>query len=631
MLWYAFAIEGVIMMERESSEDLFTRVGEAFGELGSVKKAADYCHISEVKCRRILITLGMWSSPASRQVAALKNAGLSTVQIADHLHLTAKAVEAYLPYQYGAYGVDVQSVRAACGESYRQRQKNAAANMQVLRRKGEDDMGKIIDFDSIAQPDCETRRRKWRESQKAKFSVEDYKKLRINADEKVSAISDESSFSFDKGIVYRLHLELDDTTSSDFNDSKDRKDFCRFAKAENSISRDILVPGNMNLHALHYVIQRAFGWQNSHLHDFSLTQEDFDRVTAGRLSTYLDLCGVVFAFPNDDNSDRCWDDDYKEGVSIKTWLKHKYGGPYRDYSVGDSWFGNRVAVGAFRKACPAIKDDDFLVDIEDQFRFEQSLNRLTERLTMKELFAPPKQGEQYDLRRWKEDVESKTRILWKKVSSSVMKQYTNGITELAKWRESYSALDHELWIHPEETKKEVRRVMKKTVEEFMANHSAAIEGWTEELHDVFETLVARPTPFIGELHYAYDYGDDWHVTITVQEVYDAKVGDVYDEVWTMPYISTNADMKKKCQFYASDGSAVDIDSTSKMATIYIDEKPCCIVADGLNVVDDCGGVSGFLEMLCTIYGKDKEEGQSMREWANGLGWTGRKSRTENML
>ena len=43
MLWYAFAIEGVIMMERESSEDLFTRVGEAFGKLGSVKKAADYC------------------------------------------------------------------------------------------------------------------------------------------------------------------------------------------------------------------------------------------------------------------------------------------------------------------------------------------------------------------------------------------------------------------------------------------------------------------------------------------------------------------------------------------------------------------------------------------------------------
>ena len=37
-----------------------------------------------------------------------------------------------------------------------------------------------------------------------------------------------------------------------------------------SISRDILVPFNLPLHNLHYVINQAFGFTNSHLHEFTL-------------------------------------------------------------------------------------------------------------------------------------------------------------------------------------------------------------------------------------------------------------------------------------------------------------------------------------------------------------------------
>lgn len=57
----------------------------------------------------------------------------------------------------------------------------------------------------------------------------------------------------------------------------------------------------------------------------------------------------------------------------------------------------------------------------------------------------------------------------------------------------------------------------------------------------------------------------------------------------------------------------------------------CVAADGLKVVDDCGGLHGYLNMLRTINGDDKEESNDMKVWARGLGWTGRKSKPENML
>ncbi|HIV53817.1 MAG TPA: plasmid pRiA4b ORF-3 family protein, partial [Candidatus Mediterraneibacter norwichensis] len=37
--------------------------------------------------------------------------------------------------------------------------------------------------------------------------------------------------------------------------------------------------------------QRAFGWQNSHLHRFSLPQDRFLRITEGKAARWLDLTG----------------------------------------------------------------------------------------------------------------------------------------------------------------------------------------------------------------------------------------------------------------------------------------------------------------------------------------------------
>lgn len=45
-------------------------------------------------------------------------------------------------------------------------------------------------------------------------------------------------------------------------------------------------------------------------------------------------------------------------------------------------------------------------------------------------------------------------------------------------------------------------------------------------------------------------------------------------------------------------------------------RPAILTADGYPLVDDCGGVFGFVEMLKEIEAGDME----MKNWAEGMGW-----------
>lgn len=101
-----------------------------------------------------------------------------------------------------------------------------------------------------------------------------------------------------------------------------------------AISRDILVPADMPLHNLHYAIQKAFGWQNSHLHHFTYEDELLENLFGGKFISWVPFCGLYFRFPSENFDDLYWDDDYEEGYSVKSWLRSKYTGPY--YYGGNS-------------------------------------------------------------------------------------------------------------------------------------------------------------------------------------------------------------------------------------------------------------------------------------------------------
>ncbi|OGO80654.1 MAG: hypothetical protein A2Y21_08930 [Clostridiales bacterium GWC2_40_7] len=151
-------------------------------------------------------------------------------------------------------------------------------------------------------------------------------------------------------------------------------------------------------------------------------------------------------------------------------------------------------------------------------------------------------------------------------------------------------------------------LIESTLEEM--NNSIIIEGGTESLLERLE--VAKILAFKDEdvcndngifpvthkLIYNYDFGDNWEINITKEK--DCK------ELLQKGYISKD--------------ELLDAE-----ATVLTKHKPVCIHKGGIFVLDDVGGLHGFISFLKEIYeGEDKEERSNHRVWAQSLGWSERK-------
>jgi len=129
--------------------------------------------------------------------------------------------------------------------------------------------------------------------------------------------------------------------------------------------------------------------------------------------------------------------------------------------------------------------------------------------------------------------------------------------------------------------------------------------------EMVEQTDLSPVPVTSELLYSYDYGDNWQVRITCEEVY-------FEE---------------------------DAASDEQIRFVSEKERPVCIAADGLSLMDDCGGIYGYIRDLRTM--KDPsllarlaetgekpditEDPEYVRSWAKSMGWTGRAVKPENLL
>ena len=82
---------------------------ESYRQTNSIIKTMEELHLSEVKVRRVLITEGMWSSETSKKIGSLKETGMSTAEIAEKLCMSVKNVQAYMPYENGAYGEETKN------------------------------------------------------------------------------------------------------------------------------------------------------------------------------------------------------------------------------------------------------------------------------------------------------------------------------------------------------------------------------------------------------------------------------------------------------------------------------------------------------------------------------------------
>lgn len=279
----------------EKDLELFEKVVDAFREKKSIRNTAYKMQLSRTKVRKILITMGEISSPITEEAVRLLQEGKTQNEIAGILKLSIATLSTYLSYGNRVYNRDEKSDAAIRVAEYRARQA-IAADRQV-RKIREENIEKS-------------------EEQKARIM---------------------------KNVKVRLTLDID---------GADMEILRKKGKVEEGITREVRVPEDATLHALHYMIQKMFGWQNSHLHHFELPQEVFEGLVGDDYKKWCELCGVLFRFPYNTAEkvleDIYWDDDYQEGQSFKTWLKKKYNPPYRYEGTWESEENSKDRIEAFK-------------------------------------------------------------------------------------------------------------------------------------------------------------------------------------------------------------------------------------------------------------------------------------------
>ncbi len=553
-----------------ANDDLYSRVVEEFKKTGSVKKTAENVGTSLVRAQRILITEHLWSSPTSETVFEYFCRGKTVPEIAKILFVSEKTVQAYLPYTRSetGYGGSSRSGDALKSEDYRTRM-HMAAEAQV------------------SQESLEKERREMREAEEKKSlssNVITYEELNSIREKKDREIAEDSKKVAIAGLtteklygshmvkrpeVLKLELSLDLRNIS----SDDLRILREYGKVEKGITREILVPADITLHALNYAILRAFGWQNSHLHCFRLPGPVFQKITGGKnvpdkygyvendglYKDWAKLCGLYFRFPCDDFEDLYWDDDYEDTESIKSWLRRKYTGPYH---YGGRWENYRVANDAAGKV---IKDNPIEdATIQDlAFSFEGRLDELLERIPLIELMIP--EG-------IKEDDDLSDRI------------------------------------------------------DFLLN----LQAKTKENMPV--------VPVTKELIYAYDYGDGWEVNIRLTDCYYTK--DRYDTVQenrlygkVIPTVEDKNVLADRTAFDMNN-QKLGVADALMVAAVAMKKRPVCIGLDGMSVMDDVGGIHGYIDFLETIHStdpEDRDDKKQYKEWAKWMGWTGKMSKPETLL
>ena len=504
------------------------KIIETYFETDSIIETAKICEVSTVKVRKILITAQLWSSKTSDAIADLLEQGKTTAEIADELCMSVKNVQAYMPYERGAYGGDERSLEAIRSSKYRQRMK-AAADMQVTN------------------------------------------KHQIATAERVEEVIEKNTaLRNDLGVI-KLHIELklDEQFLEEIATLKE------YGSMKESISRDILVPSDISLHALHYAIMRMFGWQNSHLHNFHLPEDVTAELTDNKFINWAKLAGVYFRFPTENYHDIYWDDDYKEGQSVKSWLRKKYTGPYKYKGLGEHYLCNQMEVSDMFRRWPLITVREFcfgadiqpapydvklvnatLKEIDNTF-MEFCNRELVERLPLAQVLRV-KGGDIVDLEALRLELEEQL--------------FDIDLDEAEDYYE-------------------------------MAYFSS------EKKHQEFLSSLDVPVkPVTDVLLYDYDYGDGWEIAITA----DAEYHRAEDGAWSNVY-----------------GDALDV-SVDDLNDAIGKHRPICIAKDGIELLDDVGGIGGFCEMLEVLNGDTQgdpeliEAQDDMRAWASMLGWTGRK-------
>lgn len=594
----------------------------------SINDTAAHFNITRTKATKMLITMGVIETPLSQQAQELRKSGMTVTEIAETLGVSVGTVSSNLPYEDEIHGSDEVSDHAAAMREYRAYER-AKAERQVQRRinadKGEKDMDtswkdewkKDVKM-SYTATDTRPPRMTWEEAdahrmmlqsihpefpgivaefdKKYEEEQEEYhallekQQLEPAEQERLAELEREYGFfagaladrnmkaleeisgerlPFQPREVLHLHLELQDW----WNDEEREKARKNGKMAGNHISRDVVVPSDMPLYAIHYMMQRLFGWENSHLHEFELGFEDAKRVTGDKANVWRELIGIIFRSPLMSEEDEFWADDYESG-SFKNWLIKKYTGPYLSQCHGEGIF-------ACREDMEDVNEDEeyYVQTVEPEGRVIDCI--------------PVKGNKPPEKDKWVTGEQKLQKLKWGDLPvDAVRKLYernTLALLERLPIDSILRCLDDD-----EESN---------TGAELLDEIGDEVKAVLRDGEDS-PILQIRPMPVTSTIYYKYDFGDNWTVAITA---------------------TRNCEEMVKAGIITQD----QLDKASiKCRELY---RPVTIAVDGEMLVDDVGGTSGFLEFLEKVNpdmdGMDKDEKAAARaekkeylDWAKSLGW-----------
>lgn len=378
--------------------------------------------------------------------------------------------------------------------------------------------------------------------------------------------------------VLRLHLEL---ITSGLKE-EDKEVIKKHGFMKEGMTRDVLVPDDITFHALSYAIMRCFGWQNSHLHFFRLPDEVYEQLTEGKYMTWAKMAGIYFRFPSEDFEDLYWDDDYQYGQNYKTWMRKKYTGPYKYKGFREEYLDNQLEIQDMFARHDEVEVGEF------DFKQMKTVNKHMKKL--------------------KDAGISEIQTAFADVLSTELIERVPIVQIMSlpgKERQSFT---------------EIRNYINEKTADFYVNDSinkfkTKYLRSEKKRREFMEQFNIPPLPVTDYLIYEYDTGDGWEVSVSIENEYH---------------------LDEHKQWKDSDGlDATDL--FDDLMTVVMKYRPVCIAKDGIEVLDDVGGIGGFCEMLETIYECDMEDQDAvdqryeMIEWAHYMGWSGKMIPPENTL
>ena len=606
------------MAEKQLSESIYNRIMKAYGECASVQAISLALGVSKMTVQRVLITEGLWESKRSREIVELAKQGKTADEIAKELVLSLKCVQNYMPYKRGM------------------RQECVTVNAQIAKQK-RGRMKKALEGQrgKFASPSITDRIQM--DKNMMRKEREQFENMMKNVD-KLFDKESRPDTSVKKYIpsVLKLRFELVNEDGSCLSLSREDKAVLgKYAKMKDGFIREAIVPSGISLNALNYMIQRLYGWQNSHLHRFTLTKDTFNAITEqGDINAWERLCGVMFRFPNEDYADQYCADDYDGMQSFKTWLKNKYSGAELPFSVGDTYLDNQLQVEAFEKNRQNNANMRSAVTLNELIQAVDlggDGEDLVERLSLLELLCPEYVTVFID--KWISNISAEIQnkqammVRCEGLGGEYM-ELLDSISELRKRRITQAEMERII-----SDGFRLTGIPKSPVEQVYVDNKKEIDYLSSNCRKILSAFEPKILPLTDTLLYHYDFGDGWCVKITCLDGY--YINDSWDypnEDGVVLGIADDNQAIKDWEFFdCREHKKIKGEYAELLRNVASKNVPACVYSDGLTLLDDVGGIGGFVEMLKTLHSNNQEEADSMREWANNQGWFGRSVKVENML